>query len=107
MLRTVLEMTVLEGCEDEFRAAWLQTAQAAARLPGSVAQSLLRDPRHPRTHLIMADWADRAALEAFQSSPERERLSARLEPFRESAQKRVFEVVSHLPCTPTLKGGPS
>lgn len=107
MLRTVLEMTVREGCEAEFRATWLETAQAAARLPGSVAQALLRDPHHPRTHLIMADWADQAALEAFQSGPERERLSARLEPFRESAQKRVLELVQHVSATTTLKGDPS
>lgn len=71
MLRTVLEMVVREGCEDAFRAAWLETAQAASRLPGCVAQSLLRDPRNPRTHLVMADWADRAALEGFQNGPAR------------------------------------
>ncbi|MDD9376589.1 antibiotic biosynthesis monooxygenase [Streptomyces sp. ZAF1911] len=117
MLRTVLEMTVREGCEEEFRAAWLETAEEAARLPGSVTQALLRDPRQPRTHLIMADWADRAALEAFQNSSERERLSARLEPFRENARKRVLEVVQHVPTNattatttttaPPLKGDPS
>ncbi|MFE5401250.1 putative quinol monooxygenase [Streptomyces sp. NPDC056580] len=107
MLRTVLEMTVREGCEDEFRAAWLETARAAARLPGSVAQSLLRDPRDPRTHLVMADWADREALEAFQNGPERERLSARLEPFRESARKHVLDVVEHVPGAASTKGGPS
>ncbi|MFE2286220.1 putative quinol monooxygenase [Streptomyces sp. NPDC059443] len=107
MLRTVLEMVVREGCEDEFRAAWLETAQAAARLPGCVAQSLLRDPRNPRNRLVMADWADQAALEAFQNGPERERLSARLEPFRESARKQVLDVVEHLPGAASMKGGPS
>ncbi|WP_406384930.1 antibiotic biosynthesis monooxygenase family protein [Streptomyces sp. NBC_01618] len=107
MLRTVLEMTVREGCEAEFRAAWLETAQAAARLPGSVGQTLLRDPHRPRTHLIMADWADRAALEAFRTSPARERLSARLEPFRESARKRVLEAVQHVSATTPLEGDPS
>ncbi|MGP3925229.1 antibiotic biosynthesis monooxygenase family protein [Streptomyces sp. 8N616] len=101
MLRTVLEMTVREGCEDEFRATWLETAQAAARLPGSVGQTLLRDPHQPRTHLIMADWADWAALEAFQKSPEREQLSSRLEQFRESAAKRVLEEVEHVLAHPT------
>ncbi|MFJ3170848.1 putative quinol monooxygenase [Streptomyces roseus] len=107
MLRTVLEMVVREGCEEEFRAAWLETAQAAARLPGCVAQSLLRDPRHPRTHLVMADWADQTALEAFQNGPERQRLSARLEPFRESARKQVLDVVAYVPGAASMKGGPS
>nr|WP_239069806.1 MULTISPECIES: antibiotic biosynthesis monooxygenase family protein [unclassified Streptomyces] len=106
-MRTVLEMTVREGCEDEFRATWLETAEDAARLPGSIAQALLRDPRHHRTHLIMADWIDQAALEAFQNGPERERLSARLEPFRENAQKRVLELVQYVSATPSLKGDPS
>lgn len=97
MLRTVLEMTVQEGREEEFRAAWLETARAAARLPGSIAQTLLRDPHRPATHLIMADWTDRAALQAFQESPERKELSARLEQFRSSAHKRVLETVAHVP----------
>lgn len=100
MLRTVLEMTVRPGREEEFRAVWLETAQAAARLPGSVAQTLLRDPHRPGTHLIMADWTDQAALDAFQTSPERERLSARLEQFRSSAHKRVLETVEHVPARP-------
>ncbi|MEV7779634.1 antibiotic biosynthesis monooxygenase family protein [Kitasatospora sp. NPDC088351] len=107
MIRAVLEMTVREGREEEFRAAWLETARAAALLPGSVAQSLARDPRTPRTYLVMADWADRAALEAFQNGPAREQLSARLEQFRESARKHVLDVVEHVPGTTPMKGGPS
>ncbi|MFB7678184.1 putative quinol monooxygenase [Kitasatospora purpeofusca] len=101
-------MTVREGCGDEFRAAWLETAQATAALPGCVAQSLLRDPRNPRTHLVMADWSDLAALESFQNSPERERLSTRLEPFRESAHKHVLDLVEHVVAgTASTRGGPS
>ncbi|MFE6165486.1 antibiotic biosynthesis monooxygenase family protein [Streptomyces sp. NPDC056486] len=96
LVRTVLEMTVREGCGDEFRAAWLETAQIAARLPGSVAQTLLRDPSCPNTHLIMADWADHRALDAFQKSATRQELSVRLEKFRESAHKRVLETVEHV-----------
>ncbi|MFF3905065.1 antibiotic biosynthesis monooxygenase family protein [Streptomyces sp. NPDC001848] len=101
MLRTVLEMRVREGYEGEFRATWLETARAAAELPGSVGQTLLRDPQDPQIHLIMADWADRASLEAFQKSPEREELSGRLETFRASARKRVLETVAHIPARPT------
>ncbi|MEU7576853.1 antibiotic biosynthesis monooxygenase [Streptomyces sp. NPDC041068] len=97
MLRAVLEMTVRAGYEGEFRATWQQTAQAAALMPGSVSQTLLRDPDSPRTHLLMADRADSASLEAFQKSPERAELSARLETFRESAHKRVLEAVHHIP----------
>ncbi|MFU8850843.1 antibiotic biosynthesis monooxygenase family protein [Micromonospora sp. SL1-18] len=103
MLRTVLEMTVHAGREAEFRAAWLETARAAARLPGSVAQTLLRDPRRPGVHMIMADWTDQASLDAFQRSPEREKLSARLEHFRSAAQKRVFEAVEHVPAHHNLE----
>lgn len=96
VVRTVLEMTVREGCVNEFRATWLETARAAARLPGSVTQTLLRDPSRPNTHLIMADWADHRALDAFQKSAARQELSARLEKFRETAHKRVLETVEHV-----------
>ncbi|MFE5584800.1 putative quinol monooxygenase [Kitasatospora sp. NPDC056531] len=97
MLRTVLRMTVRTGCAEEFRAAWLDSARSTAELPGSVAQTLLRDPRSPHDHVIMADWADHASLEAFQNSPARQRLSACLDRFRESAEKTVFDVVEHVP----------
>ncbi|MFD5708994.1 antibiotic biosynthesis monooxygenase family protein [Streptomyces pharetrae] len=101
MLRTVLEMRVREGCEGEFRVTWLETARAAALLPGCAGQTLLRDPDDPHIHLIMADWADRASLEAFRRSPERAELSARLETFRAFAHQRVLETVAHLPAPPT------
>ncbi|MGX1881787.1 putative quinol monooxygenase [Streptomyces sp. NPDC055287] len=107
VVRTVLEMTVRDGCVDDFRAAWLETARAAARLPGSVAQTLLRDPSRPNTHLIMADWADHTALDAFQKSAVRQELSARLEKFRESAHKRVLETVEHVSSPAPLEGDPS
>jgi heme-degrading monooxygenase HmoA len=97
VVRTVLEMTVREGSEEAFRAAWLETARMAAGLPGSAGQTLLQDPDRPSDHVIMADWADRDALEAFQRSPEREELSARLELFRVGARKRVLETVVHVP----------
>lgn len=97
MLRTVLRMTVRAGCTEEFRAAWSRTAQVAAALPGSVAQALLSDPADPAVHLIMADWADRASLDAFQNSPHRRELSAQLDRFRESADKSVLDVVEYVP----------
>jgi quinol monooxygenase YgiN len=96
MVRTVLEMTVREGSEAEFRAAWRQGARLAAGLPGCLGQTLLRDPDRPSDHVIMADWADADALDAFQNSPERKEMSARLEPFRVGARKRVLETVEHL-----------
>lgn len=100
MLRTVLEMTVRAGCEEEFRAVWRETARSTARRPGSVAQTLLRDPRSPRNHVIMADWADREALDTFRASPERRELSSRLDEFRDSAAQRVLETVEHIPARP-------
>ncbi|MGI5519963.1 antibiotic biosynthesis monooxygenase family protein [Micromonospora sp. CA-259024] len=103
MLRTVLEMTVRPGAEDAFRAAWLETARRAARLPGSVAQTLLRDPDRPADHVIMADWSGPDALDAFQRSPERAELSARLEQFRDGARKRVLETVEHVPAQPPVE----
>jgi quinol monooxygenase YgiN len=96
MVRTVLEMTVREGSEAAFQAAWLHTARFAVGLPGCVAQTLLRDPDRPSEFVIMADWADRETMAAFQDSPEREELSARLELFRVGARKRVLETVEHL-----------
>ncbi|NUS13146.1 MAG: hypothetical protein HOY69_17390 [Streptomyces sp.] len=90
-------MTVRAGATEEFRRAWSHTAQAAAAMPGSVGQALLCDPADPAVHLIMADWADQASLDAFQNSPDRRELSARLDTFRESAEKSVLDVVEYVP----------
>ncbi|WP_327287042.1 antibiotic biosynthesis monooxygenase family protein [Streptomyces sp. NBC_01198] len=97
MLRTVLRMTVRAGCTEEFREAWSRTARVAATLPGSLAQALLSDPADPAVHLIMADWADKASLDAFQNSAHRHELSAQLDRFRESAEKSVLDVVAYVP----------
>ncbi|NJP47326.1 antibiotic biosynthesis monooxygenase family protein [Actinacidiphila epipremni] len=99
MLRTVLRMTVRAGATEEFRQAWSRTAKLAAAMPGSVAQTLLCDPADPAVHLIMADWADQASLDAFQGSEHRRALSAQLDTFRESADKSVLDVVEYVPGT--------
>lgn len=104
MIRSVLTMTVREGRQEEFEAAWRAAAGRIATHPGHRGQSLARDAREPRRYVVTGDWADRAALAAFEGSDDRVALSARLDPLRESAGKSVQELLSVVPAG-TTEGG--
>ena len=92
-VRTLLRMRVREGCEQAFEEAWREAAAQIATVPGNVRQELLRDASDPRTFLVAADWADRAAVDGFGRSEARERLTAALRDLREDADRSTFEVL--------------
>jgi heme-degrading monooxygenase HmoA len=92
-VRTILRMRAREGCAQEFERAWRSAAAHISRVPGSLRQELIRDIEDPRTFLIVSDWADSAALEAFGPSAARERLTAALRDLRESGEKATYEVL--------------
>ncbi|SHH11764.1 FAD-dependent monooxygenase [Geodermatophilus nigrescens] len=92
-VRTLLRMRVREGCEQAFEEAWREAAAQIATVPGNVRQELLRDAADPRTFLVAADWADRAAVDGFGRSEARETLTAALRDLREDADRSTFEVL--------------
>lgn len=93
MLRSILTMTVRDGCEQDFERVWADWAEQISLLPGQRGQSLARDLHQPGKYIVAAEWATADDLNAFQSSPIRASLSAALEPLRESASKSVAEVL--------------
>jgi quinol monooxygenase YgiN len=96
-VRTMLRMRAREGCEARFEAAWRQAATEIARVPGNLQQELFRDADDPRTFLITADWADRAAVDAFGRRSARETLTAALRDLREDAARNTYEVLATVP----------
>jgi 2-polyprenyl-6-methoxyphenol hydroxylase-like FAD-dependent oxidoreductase/heme-degrading monooxygenase HmoA len=92
-VRTILRMRAREGCAEAFEAAWRTAAEEISRTPGSLRQELIRDAEDPRTFLIISDWRDQAALDAFGPSAARERLTAALRDLRESGEKNTYEVL--------------
>jgi quinol monooxygenase YgiN len=104
-VRTVLRMRAREGCEQAFTEAWHRSAQEIGQVPGSVRQDLLVDADDPRSYLIVAEWTDRAALDAFSRSEYRDRLTAALRDLRESAERSTYRVLmsvgaASVPCQP-------
>jgi quinol monooxygenase YgiN len=97
VIRSELTMQVRAGCEGEFRAVWRSYAARIAAHRGSRGQSLATQVGAERTWVITGDWADRQALAAFESSTDRQELSARLDLLRESASKRVFDIEITVP----------
>lgn len=97
MIRTVLDMRVREGRAADFERAWRAAAVVAGRYPGAGPQTMLRDPNAPLCYTITADWASREDLTRYQESADRQALSAVLEELRESAAKRLYEVVARVP----------
>jgi quinol monooxygenase YgiN len=96
-VRTLLRMRVREGCEQQFEEAWRTAAVQIAEEPGNIRQDLLRDVGDQRTFLITADWADRAAVDAFGRSSSRETLTAVLRDLREDASRDTYEVLATMP----------
>ncbi|MEV4538590.1 FAD-dependent oxidoreductase [Asanoa sp. NPDC049518] len=92
-VRTILRMRAREGCVEAFEAAWRVAAEEISRTPGSLRQELIRDADDPRTFLIVSDWRDQEALDAFGPSAAREQLTAALRDLRESGEKNTYEVL--------------
>jgi 2-polyprenyl-6-methoxyphenol hydroxylase-like FAD-dependent oxidoreductase/heme-degrading monooxygenase HmoA len=92
-VRTLLRMRVREGAEAQFEEVWQAAAAQIAAVPGNVRQELLRDATDPRTFLIAADWADKAAVDAFGRSSAREALTAALRDLREDADRSTYELL--------------
>jgi len=97
VIRSVLTMQVREGCEEEFREAWRSYAERIAHHRGNRGQTFAAQVGQIRTYVITGDWADRESLAAFESSADRQALSARLDPLRESAGKSVLDVIVTVP----------
>jgi quinol monooxygenase YgiN len=96
-VRTLLRMRTRPGCEQEFVAAWRSAAEEISRLPGNVRQDLHRDADDPRTFLILSEWTDRARLDAFGRSEQRDRLMAVVRELRESAERSTYHVLHSVP----------
>jgi quinol monooxygenase YgiN len=92
-VRTVLAMRTREGCERQFEAAWLATAEKIRTLDGCLRQDLVRDADDPRSYLIISDWADRERLDAFGRSEHRDQLLRLIRELRESAQRHTYQLL--------------
>jgi heme-degrading monooxygenase HmoA len=97
VVRTLLRMRTREGCEAEFEQSWRRAAAEISKVPGNLRQELLRDADDPRTFLITADWADRAAVDAFGRSSARETLTEALRDLREDASRSTYEALAVVP----------
>lgn len=93
MVRTVLAMRAREGCAERFEAAWRDAAEEIRALDGCLRQDLVRDADDPRNYLIISDWADRARLDAFGRSDQRDRLLGVIRDLREDAQRHTYDVL--------------
>jgi quinol monooxygenase YgiN len=92
-IRTVLAMRAREGCEQRFEAAWRDAAEEIRSLDGCLRQDLVRDAEDPRNYLIISDWADRARLDAFGRSDQRDRLLSAVRELREDAQRHTYQLL--------------
>ncbi|QHC68498.1 FAD-dependent oxidoreductase [Rathayibacter sp. VKM Ac-2759] len=94
-------MRAREGRETEFQEAWARAAADISHVPGNVSQELTRDLDDPRTFVITSEWIDRAAVDAFGRSEQREGLTASLRDLRDDASRSTYELLSVVPATTT------
>jgi heme-degrading monooxygenase HmoA len=96
MIRATLHMKVRPGTEEEFVRAFRAIADEVRRDPGSVRQTLMRDPDDPTSFVVMTDWVSREAFRQFETSSAQDNLTAPLRALRESASMAVYELVLDL-----------
>ena len=96
MIRATLHMKVRAGAEEEFIRAFSAVAEKVRLDPGSVRQTLLRDPNNASTFVVMTDWVTRDAFTRFERSSAQDDLTAPLRALRESASMTVYEVLFDL-----------
>jgi quinol monooxygenase YgiN len=75
----------------------LEAAAVISLVSGNARQDLVRDTEDTRTYLIMSDWTDIDALEAFGRSEQRDRLMAAVRDLRDSAERNTYEVRYSVP----------
>lgn len=96
MVRVSLAMKVKEGREEDFERAWHGVAEQARTIPGSLRQTLMRDPEDASTFVITTEWETREAYRSFEVSAEQDELTAPLRELRESASQTIYEVVDDI-----------
>ena len=68
MVTIGMNYEVLEGKEELFERAFAKVLETLATTSGHVASNLYRDVHAVRSYLIISDWSDREAFNAFIAS---------------------------------------
>jgi heme-degrading monooxygenase HmoA len=89
-------MKVRPGAADEFMRVFSAVAEKVRSDPGSVRQTLLRDPDNPNSFIVMTDWISREAFTRFERSTAQDELTAPLRALRESASMAVYDLIYSL-----------
>jgi heme-degrading monooxygenase HmoA len=68
MVTVGMNYQVLPGKDKAFEAAFVAVLNVMKDMPGHTRSHLFRDVLDPQRYLIVSDWSDRAAFDAFISS---------------------------------------
>ncbi len=68
MITVGMDYRVLAGKEHTFENAFRGVLKAMADMPGHTGSRLYRDVQDERSYLIVSEWSDRDAFEAFVGS---------------------------------------
>lgn len=68
MITVGMNYVVLPGKEATFENAFRKVIEAMKGIAGHRESHMYRDIDHPRSYVILSDWSDRAAFEAFIAS---------------------------------------
>jgi heme-degrading monooxygenase HmoA len=96
MVRATLHMKVKDGRGQDFEREWRAIAEEVRKVPGSLRQTLVRDPDDPDSFVVTSDWSSREAFGQFERSEEQDELTAPLRELRSSARMTVHELVVHI-----------
>lgn len=68
MITVGMNYTILPGKDDEFVSVFRKVIEVMKEMDGHTKTSLFRNVDAPHEYLIISDWSDRAAFDAFIAS---------------------------------------
>ncbi len=68
MVTIGMNYKVIPGKEETFETAFRKVIQAMNSIPGHTVSRMARDIDDPQSYVILSEWSDRAAFDAFIAS---------------------------------------
>ena len=93
MIKVIIKRSIASGLETHFDAAIQHTLHEANTAPGYVSGVNLQQDDNPRGRLMITTWENKAAWEAWKTSPSRQHLVNTIAPMLDAPENiQIYNV---------------
>lgn len=93
MIRTMVRIRALPGCEPAVRAAWHTVADEIGGLAGHLTHDLLLGASDPASFVVVTEWADKIALRDYENGPVAARFADAVRPLSQQSGVDGYRVM--------------